>query len=141
MTFSGFTSPWTTPCAWAAASASARCAPSLFAQIDLTAPDQFAQATPRDKLHGDENVLALLSYFVDSGNAWMVQSRSRSSLREDTRSPVGVAGELFGQEFQCHRSLQLFVTGTINYAHPPSAKLSLNAVVGNSLTDHSEAPP
>jgi len=88
------------------------------------------------ELHGDKGAALVLADVVDGADVGMIQCRGglRFALKAGKR--LRIAGNLFGQEFQGHESVQAGIFGLINDAHAAATELLDDAVMGDGLTNH-----
>jgi hypothetical protein len=82
------------------------------------------------ELHGDERQPIVFADFVDGADIGMIESRRRSRLPAEAFQRLGIAGQVLGQKFQRNKAAKLSVFGLVNHAHPATAQLSHNAVMG-----------
>ena len=87
-------------------------------------------------LHGDEGLPLLLADVINGADVGMVQSRGRLGLPLKAGQSLGVAGDVIGQELECHKTMKASVFSFVYHSHPPATDLLDNAVVGDGLADH-----
>jgi hypothetical protein len=78
---------------------------------------------------------------VNCANVGMVQKGSGSGLAFEALEGFGIAGQIFGDEFEGDMPPQLKIFGLIHYTHATTTELPNDAVVGYSLADHEKTKP
>jgi hypothetical protein len=66
---------------------------------------------------------------VDGPDAGVAQRSEQPGLALESRQPLGVGSEVFGQDLESHLAAEPGVFGAKHLAHPPSAKACRDAVV------------
>src|ERR1700733_1596180 len=65
---------------------------------------------------------------VDRDDVGVVQCRERASLLEKATTPLSLSGHRRQQEFDRDRTLQPFISRSIDLAHPARTEMTLNHV-------------
>ena len=78
----------------------------------------------------------MLPDFVDGADVRVIQRGSSLSFSLETSQRLGVFGYFFGQELQRDKSVEGYVLGLVDDAHPAAAELLDDAIVRDGLVDH-----
>src|SRR5271155_201954 len=87
------------------------------------------------ELHDDERALVLFADFVDGADIRVIECGGGSGFALETFQRRPISGEIIGQEFQRYEALQFGVFRFIDYAHPATAQLFQDAVMGDGAAD------
>ena len=76
-----------------------------------------------------------LADVVDRADVGVVQRRSSPRLALETAESLGISGDFIRKELEGHETVESGVLGFIDHAHPATAQLSNNAVMGDGVAD------
>ena len=105
-------------------------------KLQWTPGNQMLERDAVKKLHDDESFTTLLADVVNRADVRVVQSRGRLRFAPKACQGLGIAGDFFRQELECHEAMQTSVFGLINYTHPATAQTFDDAVVRDTLAKH-----
>src|SRR6185437_12971433 len=103
------------------------------------AGDHSFESAAFQQLHNHEVTAVLAADFVDGADVGMVERRGSAGLALKSLQSLWVARQLFREELQSDAPPQGEVLGLIDHAHPATAELLQNAVMGDGLTNHGAA--
>src|SRR5438105_4161072 len=90
------------------------------------------------KLHGDEGCFAVLVVdFVDRADVGMIQGGRRLRLPFEAGESLRIFGNLVRQKLQGDEAVQLYVLCLVDNTHAATAEFLDDAVMRDSLADHS----
>ena len=106
--------------------------------LDLQRPiaDEMFQRLAFQVLHDDEGLVALFPNVMDGADVGMIQCGCGLGLAPEAAERRGVAGDIFGKEFQGNKTVEAGVFGFVNHTHPATAELLDHPVVRDVLADH-----
>ena len=138
ITFAGFTSRWTMPAAWAAASASAASAAYRSASSTGRPPwrDPAVERLAVDLFHRDEVEAVRRADVVDRDDVRVVQRGSRLRLPDEATSAFRVRDRSRRKELDGDGAIEPRVNGAIDDAHPAFAELVDDPIVRDCPADH-----
>ena len=105
-------------------------------EFDGLAGDAVLQGRAIEVLHGDEGAAVVLSDVVNGADVGMIERGGGLGFALKTGEPLGIAGDIFGQEFQGDKAMEAGVFGFVNHAHASAAEFLEDAVVRDGLVDH-----
>ncbi len=131
-------SRWTNPLEWAASRASAISVAKASKASSSTgfAGDAVLQGRAIEVLHGDEGAAVVLSDVVNGADVGMIERGGGLGFALKTGEGLGIAGHVFGQEFQGDKTMEAGVLGLVNHAHASATEFLDDAVVRDGLVDH-----
>lgn len=132
---SGFRSRWTTPCWWAALSASARLI--AISKNWSRGKHQFRDRLSPHQLHGDEGDAAVLLHGEDGDDVGMVERGDGLRFLLEALAARG-GGHLRRQDLQRNLPAELDVFGDVDLSHASGADLLQDPIVGEGPPDHRE---
>src|SRR2546428_12182154 len=104
-------------------------------------PDALLQALSLQLLPHDEGMALVILDFVDSADAGMAQLRRSPRFPLEALQGLGVANQIFRDELQGNVTAPADVFGLVHNSHATRTKFAQDAIVGDRLADHGEAPP
>src|SRR4029077_4964468 len=93
------------------------------------------ECQPIEKFHHDERLTILLVNLVDCANVGMVQCRCSLRLALKACQSPRIACNLFGQELESDKAVELYILSFVDNPHPAPAEFFDNAVVRDGLPD------
>ena len=102
-----------------------------------TAGDAMLEGQAVQVLHGNEGLAILFANVVDGADVGVVQGGRRFGLTPEALQCLTILSHVFRQEFESDETIEPGVFGLVNDTHAAAAQLFNNAVVGDSLADHS----
>src|SRR5208337_1334249 len=105
-------------------------------ELDGLSGDAVLQGGAFQKLHGDEGLAILLADVIDGADIWMIEGRCGLRFALKASESLGVAGNVFRQEFQRDKTLQASVFRFIDNSHAATAEFFDDAVVRDNLVNH-----
>ena len=118
--FAGFRSRWMTPCSCAASSASEICPRDRqgFADRNRALRDAIRERGTLDEFEDKRMRRATVLEAVNRGDVRMIQRRQHLGFAPESREPIRIQRERFGQHLQRHVAIQLRVARAIHLPHP-----------------------
>ena len=98
--------------------------------------DAMLQGFAFEQFHGDERLAILLADVVNGADVGMIKRRSGLRLALETDEGLRIPGHFLRQELEGNETMQPGIFGFIDHAHPATAELFQNPVMGDGLTDH-----
>ena len=95
--------------------------------------DTVLQGRSIQELHDDVRAAVLLADIINRTDVGVIQGGSGASLALKTTQGLRIAGEGIRQEFERDKAVQARIFGFIDHAHPSSAQLFDNAVMGDRV--------
>ena len=136
----GLMSRCTTPCAWAASSASAICAPSSSTSSSGSgaARDAILQRLAIEQLHHHELLAVVGADVVERADVRVIEVRDDPRFALEALDRVGVGVRFVGQELDRDLPAEPRVFRFVDDAHAAGAEARQDLVVRNGLADHSD---
>jgi hypothetical protein len=107
--------------------------------LHRTVADAMFQRHAIQKLHDDKRLLILLSDLINGTDIRMIQCRRRLRLALEPGQRLRVVGDIVRQELQGNEAVEFNVLGFVDNTHAAAAELLHDAVMRDSLADHSSS--
>ena len=88
--------------------------------------------------HGQKGLALLFADIVDGADVGVVQRGGGSGLAAKPVQHGKLAADVIGQKFECDEAPEASVFGLVHNAHPATAKLFDDSIMGDGLADHSQ---
>jgi hypothetical protein len=75
----------------------------------------------------------VLADFIDGADVGVIQSRGSARFALEAFEGLVVAGNIVGQELQCHTAAEAEVFSFIDHTHPATTEFFQDAIVGDRL--------
>ena len=103
--------------------------------FERASADGMLQSFSVETFHGEIGVAAVFADVVDGADVGMVQGGGGFGFAAKTFEGLGVAGQIFGQEFQCDKAVEARVLCFVDDAHASATKFFDDAVMRDGPVD------
>jgi hypothetical protein len=89
-----------------------------------------------EQFHDYEELTVVLANVVNGADVGMVQGAGGAGLAAEAFHGLGIASQVFGEEFQGYVATELGIFGLVDYAHSSAAELMEDAIMRDGLAEH-----
>ena len=89
-----------------------------------------------EKLHGNEDVIAMLADFINGADIGMIERGCGARLTTEAFKRVRISGDVSGEKFQGYKTAELGILSLVNDTHTAAPELVEDAIVGDDLANH-----